>query len=59
MREGRIKRPFLVNVFGAYMCDEWKNSRDSFAEQYSANYYECGGKKMALLDYVRKDGEKK
>lgn len=32
----------------AYMCDEWKNSRDSFAEWYSANYYECGGERMAV-----------
>ena len=32
----------------AYMCDEWKNSRDSFAEWYSANYYECDGERMAV-----------
>ena len=32
----------------AYMCDEWKNSRDSFAEWYAANYYECGGERMAV-----------
>ena len=30
------------------MCDEWKNSRDAFAEWYSANYYECGGERMAV-----------
>ena len=32
----------------AYMCDDWKNSRDSFAEWYSANYYECDGERMAV-----------
>lgn len=32
----------------AYMCDEWKNSRDAFAEWYSANYYECDGERMAV-----------
>ena len=30
------------------MCDEWKNNRDAFAEWYSANYYECGGERMAV-----------
>lgn len=30
------------------MCDEWKNSRDAFAEWYSANYYECDGERMAV-----------
>ena len=30
------------------MCDDWKNSRDSFAEWYSVNYYECGGERMAV-----------
>lgn len=32
----------------AFMCDEWKNSRDAFAEWYSANYYECDGERMAV-----------
>ena len=32
----------------AFMCDEWKNNRDSFAEWYSANYYECDGERMAV-----------
>ena len=32
----------------AFMCDEWKNSRDAFAEWYSANYYECDGELMAV-----------
>lgn len=27
----------------AFMCEEWKNNRDAFAEWYSANYYECDG----------------
>ena len=30
------------------MCDEWENSRDAFAEWYSANYYECDGERMAV-----------
>ena len=32
----------------AYMCDLWKNSKDSFAEWYYANYYECDGESMAV-----------
>lgn len=32
----------------AYMCDEWKNDRDAFAEWYSVNYYECDGERMAV-----------
>ena len=32
----------------SYMCDEWKNDRDKFAEWYSANYYECDGERMAV-----------
>lgn len=32
----------------AFMCDEWKDNRDSFAEWYAANYYECDGERMAV-----------
>lgn len=32
----------------SYMCDEWKNDRDKFAEWYATNYYECGGERMAV-----------
>lgn len=32
----------------SFMCDEWKNSRDLFAEWYAANYYECDGERMAV-----------
>lgn len=41
---------YMVNrcYDGSYMCDEWKNSRDKFAEWYSANYYECDGERMAV-----------
>lgn len=30
------------------MCDEWKNSRYTFAEWYSSNYYECSGERMTV-----------
>jgi hypothetical protein len=32
----------------AFMCEEWKNDRDAFAEWYSTNYYECDGEVMAV-----------
>ena len=37
------------NVYkGAYMCDLWLNDKDSFAEWWSAEYYECDGESMAV-----------
>lgn len=43
-------RSLMVNrcYDGVFMCDEWKNNRDSFTEWYSANYYECNGERMAV-----------
>lgn len=50
----------FVNCYydDAYMCDEWKNSRDSFAEWYAANYYECGGERMAVDKELLNRGNK-
>jgi len=33
---------------GSFMCDLWKNNKDSFAEWWSAEYYECDGESMAV-----------
>jgi len=33
---------------GSFMCDLWKNDKDSFAEWWSAEYYECDGESMAV-----------
>ena len=33
---------------GAFMCDLWRYNKDSFAEWWSAEYYECDGESMAV-----------
>lgn len=33
---------------GAFMCELWKNDKDSFAEWWSSEYYECNGESMAV-----------
>lgn len=33
---------------GAYMCDLWKNDKDSFVEWWHSEYYECDGESMAV-----------
>lgn len=33
---------------GSFMCDSWLNDKDSFAEWWSAEYYECDGESMAV-----------
>ena len=33
---------------GAFMCDLWRYDKDSFAEWWSAEYYECDGESMAV-----------
>jgi len=33
---------------GSFMCDLWLNDKDSFAEWWSAEYYECDGEAMAV-----------
>ena len=33
---------------GSFMCDLWLNDKDSFAEWWSAEYYECDGESMAV-----------
>ncbi len=33
---------------GSFMCDLWKYDKDSFAEWWSAEYYECDGESMAI-----------
>jgi len=33
---------------GSFMCDLWKNDKDSFAEWWSSEYYECDGESMAV-----------
>ena len=33
---------------GSYMCDLWLNDKDSFAEWWSSEYYECDGESMAV-----------
>lgn len=32
----------------ATMCEQWLNDKNSFAEWYNANYYECDGESMAV-----------
>ena len=32
---------------GSFMCDLWRYDKDSFAEWWSAEYYECDGESMA------------
>lgn len=37
------------NVYkGAFMCDLWRYDKDSFAEWWSSEYYECDGESMAV-----------
>lgn len=37
------------NVYGgSYMCDLWLNDKDSFAEWWASEYYECDGESMAV-----------
>ena len=37
------------NVYeGSFMCDLWRYDKDSFAEWWSSEYYECGGESMAV-----------
>lgn len=33
---------------GSYMCDLWKNDKDSFVEWWHSEYYECEGESMAV-----------
>ncbi len=33
---------------GSSMCDLWLNNKDSFAEWWSSEYYECDGESMAV-----------
>lgn len=33
---------------GSTMCDNWKNDKDSMAEWWNSNYYECDGESMAV-----------
>lgn len=33
---------------GAFMCELWKNDKDSFAEWWASEYYECDGESMAV-----------
>ena len=33
---------------GAFMCDLWRYDKDSFAEWWSSEYYECDGESMAV-----------
>ena len=41
-----------------YMCDEWKNNRDTFAEWYSVNYYKCGSETMTINKDLLNRGNK-
>ena len=37
------------NVYdGSFMCNLWRYNKDSFAEWWSAEYYECDGESMAV-----------
>lgn len=47
---GNKKSTFFVNrcYDDSFMCDLWKNDRDTFAEWYSSKYYECNGERMAV-----------
>ncbi len=37
------------NVYdGSSMCDLWRHDKDSFAEWWSSEYYECDGESMAV-----------
>ena len=33
---------------GAFMCDLWRHDKDSFAEWWNSEYYECDGESMAV-----------
>ena len=33
---------------GSFMCDLWRYNKDSFAEWWSSEYYECDGESMAV-----------
>lgn len=33
---------------GSSMCDLWRNDKDSFAEWWNSEYYECDGESMAV-----------
>lgn len=33
---------------GAFMCELWRRDKDSFAEWWSSEYYECNGESMAV-----------
>ena len=47
---GIYKRCYVDNdVYeGAFMCDLWRYDKDSFAEWWSSEYYECDGESMAV-----------
>ena len=37
-----------IDKNGSSMCDLWRYNKDSFAEWWSAEYYECDGESMAV-----------
>ena len=47
---GIYKRCYKDNDIyeGSFMCDLWKYDKDTFAEWWSAEYYECDGESMAV-----------
>ena len=38
-----------VEKNGSFMCDLWLNNKDSFAEWWSSEYYECDGESRLLI----------
>ena len=44
---GIYKRCY-IDKNGSFMCDFWRYDKDSFAEWWSSEYYECDGESMAV-----------